>query len=507
VTAAVSDRSDVLVVWHEERAGEQRVRAARRLAGGAFGPVETVGARSRRTQRVTAGIANTGEAFVLMARARGTSAKARRPARVAMAAPGAAFDAPVTVGDVSGDSTVALAVAPDGRGLVVVPGERSLLVAERPPGGAFGAPVAIADVRGQRFLSVQAAVGSGGEAAVAWQRTSPGEALIVTRAAPGAFGPPRSSGRTPLPDDIDPLIAILLGRVLGPLAELVAAPEPPLTVTPDGRALFSWWDETRAPTAPAVVAAPLAGGPLARSTGGRSVAGAGDVFPLVLANGAPALVWTSGGRLHLATEGAVTPEGPALPTVTAGVPRSRVLGPESTLRLPLRCSRPCEVVATVGNSFFGASGELSLPRGGAGVLAVKRAGEALAAPRSRVPVTLVYGAPDGFDARAKTFHLTLERPRNAPDTRVRAVRAVRRGNAIRVSWSTAGRTGEDAEFLVTGTKARDRGEDPIVLREYDVKPGRQTFSITLKAGREVRWVAVRSEESLQTGRPSFARVR
>jgi hypothetical protein len=506
VAAAVSDRGDVLVTWREDDAsGRQTVRAARRAPGEAFGVPATLG-RSTRSSAVVPALTAAGEAIVLITRSPARGGGQDRPVTVTMAASGAPFGAPVTIANVAANLAPSLAVAPDGRALVALADERSVLVAERPPGGAFGPPAALADVRGDRTLAVEAALAADGAAAITWQRTFPLELATATRPGPGAFGPERSIGSSPWPRRLDPLLVILLDQVLGPF-DAGDAPLPAAPITPDGRALSTWWDDTRLPEAPTLNAAPLTGGGVTRFVGSRSVQGTSDEFPLLLADGTPGLVWTAGEQLHFAAEGVVTPASPPLPRVRLEGPRSRVLGPEDTLRLPVHCSGPCVVSASAGVSLLPNTDELTLPRGGRGTLEIAQAAALLAAPRWRVPVRLDYGAPGGFDARSRTVEFILQRAPDTPDTRVRSVRAVRRGSRIHVTWSTAGRAGTDSSFWVTATKTRDRAEAPIVFRDLDAREGRRTFSVTLRAGRDVRWVAVRSDESFVTGRPSFARVR
>lgn len=521
VHATVSDRGDVLVVWREIRdesapgGTTQRVRAVRRAPGGTFGAVETIGAESPRLEGIVGAIAATGEAFVMRTTVVGDRVPFRAPVDVATAAPGAPFGAPVRVGEMPWTSTPALAAAADGRALVVVPDGRSVLVAERAPGAAFGPATPVAQAPGTGFIGTSATLGARGEAAVVWTRDLDGDGGVLTRTGPGAFVPSRALPRLgSAPASFDPFLnsQTFLADLLGTGLFAGATAPPPPALTADGRALLPWYDTRREPAAGALVSAPLAGGPLARQTMARGLEPAYDQLPLVLADGTAALVWTEStpelfeSDLHLAADGAGSGREPALPKVTVGAPRKRTLGDRDPLRLPVRCTRPCEVRAAIPGGFLPPSGMVRLPRGGRGTLEIIGASDAITAPRARVRVELSYRAVGGSDARARTLRLDLARPAGAPDSRVYDVRAVRRGDTVQVTWRTRGRPDANASFYITASRTRSRAEEPLAVEEVDARRSRRAYSATLPVGAEAAWVSVRSPESLVTGRPATVRV-
>jgi hypothetical protein len=182
VAAAVNARGDAVVIWIEGDA-RPRARVARRMAGGAFGAPEPLGAATRFFQRLGAGIDAAGEATVMFT-TEGT--RARERLNLATAAPGARFGAPVRLGPGSiGDP--ALAVAADGRALVTASGYDGLEVYERPPGGEFGPPA----------IPYEAAAGNttialrpGGAAVIAWQNTPGEDVIALVRDGAVPFGEP-----------------------------------------------------------------------------------------------------------------------------------------------------------------------------------------------------------------------------------------------------------------------------------------------------------------------------
>ena len=152
--------------------------AARRPAGGAFGPPELL-ATTNQPDRVEVGIAGNGEAFVLIAAPVTDRPPMRVAVQVAIGAPGAAF-ALVPVGEARWRSRPALAVGPDGRALVTSTDGRSVLAVERPPGGAFGAPVAVGPAGGDLVgVVTSAALDASGAAVVAWRGVLQGGVWMI----------------------------------------------------------------------------------------------------------------------------------------------------------------------------------------------------------------------------------------------------------------------------------------------------------------------------------------
>jgi hypothetical protein len=83
-------------------------------------------------------------------------------------------------------------------------------------------------------------------------------------------------------------------------------------------------------------------------------------------------------------------------------------------------------------------------------------------------------------------------PAAAPVPRAGGLRAVRRGNAIRVTWETdrpmpAGRT-----FHVTGSTTRSRYAEPVVWGGGETEERERSFTVTLRPADGVRWVTLYS---------------
>src|SRR5262249_10501226 len=110
--------------------------------------------------------------------------------QAASATPGGAFGAPQTLAT-GAAGTFSLAVAPDGRALVAVPGNPAQL-AERAPGeAAFGAPGDLSSAANDTAVALR----PDGAAIAAWGTdggTAPAQAQV--RSGPGAFGAPQGLG-------------------------------------------------------------------------------------------------------------------------------------------------------------------------------------------------------------------------------------------------------------------------------------------------------------------------
>lgn len=448
VGADVSDRGDVLVTWRESGASAKegyRFRAVRRAPGAALGTPETLGTPQRRAELVLPAIAATGEAFALTTVVKGDKPPFRAPVSVASAAPGAPFGAPVKIADMAWLSLPALTASADGRVLVAVPGPQEMLVAERPPGGAFGPATAVGKTDAGTWAYASATLRADGAAAIAWIRALRGDAQLVTRGPGGAFGAPQSAaGGGLLPDGLPSVFlsqayfASLLGADGGLTfsGTLIGS----TALAGDGRALFAWYAREAAPATPSLLSTPLTGGPLTRQPGGRGLT-TPSAFPVVLPDGAAGLAWVEGESsvlssstaytLRFAAEGVTAGPAPALPRVTIGAPRSRVLGENSRLRLPVTCSGPCEVRGSIVAGLGDFADVVRLPRGGRGTLVIRGAAIGLPGPRGRLQVRLSYRAVGGLEAKARTLRIAVRKPAGAPDTRVRKLRAVRCGAASR----------------------------------------------------------------------------
>ena len=203
VAVAVSDSGAAVVLWAETNVHSARaLRFARRLPGGDFGPPTTLA--NGVVTSLRAAISDAGEAMVMWS----SYEDEFDAVHVATVPTSGAFPEPVVVGEVPADNAPALAMGPDGRALVALPG-RELRVLERAPGAAFGAPTAVGPISGR--AGALAALDKGGAAAIAW--TTAAGVELVSRARAGAFTP-----------------ALMVGR----------GTSTSLALTPDGQALVSF---------------------------------------------------------------------------------------------------------------------------------------------------------------------------------------------------------------------------------------------------------------------------
>jgi hypothetical protein len=156
----------------------------------------------------------------------------------------------------------------------------------------------------------------------------------------------------------------------------------------------------------------------------------------------------------------------------------------------VRCSAACVVRARLDYALDPLDDVVRLSRAGRGKLTLT--GAAIVTPLRRGPVRvhLSYGAPGARQALERTVTLQLSRTFALP--RTTAVRARRAGDMIRVTWSV--RHAEPGlAYFVTGAATREAGGEPLVTKGIAKRtPGRR-FSLTLRAGRDVRYVTVRPE--------------
>ena len=135
-----------------------------------------------------AGMSASGEAVVAWSfQPRGG---APRELWAAVAAPGAAFGAPVRIGAPRGGSPFELAVGGGGHALLAFASGDDLLVAERAPGADFGAATRVGEAKDRFAVFPAAAVRADGGAVVAWQgRSTPASRPSCAR-VPAPFGAP-----------------------------------------------------------------------------------------------------------------------------------------------------------------------------------------------------------------------------------------------------------------------------------------------------------------------------
>lgn len=483
--------------------GALRLLAVRRAPGGTFGEPELLdGPFEGEVRSLQAGLTAEGEAIVLWEAPERFDAVPLRntvDVMIAIAPAGGRFGAPVKLAEMPRLSHASLAVAPDGHALVALADATLVRAAEREPGGAFGAPVPVVAHKDPVGVETRAALDGAGRAAIAWTGVAFGGVSAVTRAAPGAFSAPVALAPAVrrLPYDAFLLQSGGLSYELPAGGWYFGGAEIQTGLDPSG----AWvtWDQPRVASghrydAAAVATLGFDGTPAVTQTAGTATASAGEPRRVALPDGTPGLMWIDYRdddhfRLRLATEGA--PVSPAPPEVRVGRPLKTALGVKDKLRLPVRCSGPCEIRAeVVGSSWFDAL--LLLERGGSGTLVLESYGQPIAPQRpGRVRVRLVYAALDGARTATRTISLRLSQRHAAPIAwpHLHDLRAVRHGSRIKVSW-TADKPAEP-QFQVTGSTTRSRFELPVAVTSVYRGAPRRAFSATLPAT-GVRYVALYS---------------
>jgi hypothetical protein len=365
VSAAVNARGDAVVVWQEAGtdtstpvvAERIAVHVVRRAAGSGFGAVETLAAPYRvdspaLRRPLSAGIDAAGAATAAWVEGRAARV------RTASAAPGAPFGPATTLPGRDPGEHLSLAVAADGRALLVGALAGRLAVFERAPGATAFAPVTLPGPTVRR-AGGGAAIGlaDSGAALVAWRDWPEfGGAVGATWRAPGGgFATPVVLARSDIEGDAfgvtQPEIQVLGGVALedrrGPSAVLA----------PDGRGAVAWVSAgpgvTPAPVAH-VATGDIARGFVPQRLGGR-VRSAHAAVALLGTDGAPGAAWVDAddrpflpraGRLHVALPGAVPAPVPATPGVSLRVPRHAALYRAQPLRVRIRCAAACDTRVT-----------------------------------------------------------------------------------------------------------------------------------------------------------------
>ena len=344
---------------------------------------------------VQAGMSASGEAVVAWSFL--TRGGLYRELWAATAAPGAAFGAPVRVGEIQLGSPFSLAVGEGGHALLAFATGVQLRVAERAPGGGFAPAAAVGPARDRLAILPAAALDAAGGALVAWQRASDWAVDAVVRPGPGAFGAPvrlSRAARLPLPSGLQAFFDAFTPvdfegeHSSSTNRDPTARPSIRVRVIAGGRALVTWaapfgrdgvWS-----LAPRSATLPLAGGTAETRAHGPGVRDADLVTPLVTEGGVPAVLWRDNrddegdDRLHAALEGAAQTEERA-PRVEVRAAGQRVLRGSEALVLRVTCSAACDVRAQAGSGLGGANGTLSLTRAGSGRLRL----DARAVARSR----------------------------------------------------------------------------------------------------------------------------
>jgi hypothetical protein len=379
VTAAVSPGGQAVVAWAQRRGSATsakarfRIVAARRAPGGDFGPFERLttwrGGGAFGGVQVTAAIDAAGVATVAWTRPTVQGGRVDPGAfsvESATGAPGARFTGQRIASGALNAATVALAVAPGGWALLAYGSSTGVHAFERAPGASrFSAAFSGGPAGGgpAEQHSPAVAIGDSGGGLVAWRAgIEPKTAGVAatTRAAAGAFAPPRTLAAE-VDTDAQPSIAPALFGSLPPVdpgnATLRAA------LATDGRALLAW--TAKRPSFGGTLTPRVAAGSLGSGFGppahvGSPVRDVNGVAPLFLADGTAALAWTDNvggafpedvpggtGRLHLATESAAALPEPELPRIRIRAARTQRLRPSGPVRLSVSCDRACDLRAVV----------------------------------------------------------------------------------------------------------------------------------------------------------------
>ena len=464
----VADRGDAVVAYATAAENVVHIQAIRRAPGGAFGPAEELFVRTgvASSVKVRAGMTAAGEAVVAWSFASRSSTL--RGLWVSIAAPGAAFTAPVRVGELRHGLPFALAVGTDGRTLLAFLTGNDVRVAERPPGGSFGAATTVAEAPDPLGAFPTAAVGAGGGAVVAWARFWTGRVEAAVRSGPGAFGAARTVATRAVNVGGSPLASIAFLAFEGDAtSEFTSggggadreAGFPRAEIVPGGRALLTWSDVVRRDAvdwrAPRSATIPLTGAAAEVRTHGAELRHAASVTPVVLTNGAAVVAWTDNhadrdGRVHAAVEAVADGADPAAPRLRIGTPSKRTLGVSQKFSLPVTCSAACDVRAQIGGA-TGAGDEVSLRRAGTGSLEFEPIYRRLVGPRGgQVHVKLRYGAPGVKRAAARTVTLRFRARPLPPVPRVIGAVARRDGDDVVVTWRTE-RSSEDFVVFVSAS--------------------------------------------------------
>ena len=180
VRLAVNSRGAAVVVWRLDDGTEYRIQAVRRPAGGSWGSPVTLSDPGQDPWEPEVAVDARGNATAVWWGASGTQA-ARRPA-------GGSWGRPVTL---SGLHTRSARVAVNGRGAVVVVWQRggtTVVAARRPAGGRWGRPVTVSADGG----APEVALDGRGAAVVVWRHVGGGGSQVQAARQPagGSWGRP-----------------------------------------------------------------------------------------------------------------------------------------------------------------------------------------------------------------------------------------------------------------------------------------------------------------------------
>jgi hypothetical protein len=516
-SVATAPGGAAIVAWIKRGPGlfaKARVMVAiRRSASAPFGTPTAVDGRPADQRAAVAGIDAAGRAVVAW-RTGSPRNFLQEVVHVAVADASGRFGPPRTLMRTGGWS-LALAVAPDGRALLVAEGLDGLLAYERLPGQADFTRVPLPSVPYVADLAV--ALNADGGAVIAY-RTDPWSTAALVRPAGGAF---RKGGDIAVRrlGNFRPTESAFAAPPL--LPSLGAHAEPPydwagqdlaVALTPSGQMLMTWVQDEEGERAASTYVArgTLTDGFGAPSRVGGACRSATAARPLRFDDDALGVAWTDdahvdtqqgelrrlgGGRAHIARD--LAPDGP--PPSAPAAPRmsARLMGPSALratdpLRVRVRCERACDVraVATARTLpqpwwSYGRRGGArqvldasdALPTGGETTLRLDpENGSNAAGARGfpRTPIVVLACTP----GNAVAERLELPAPRALPPGRIPSVTGLaarRRGDLVQATWRTtapARRMHFTAYLLLAGGVQK-----PIVARLAG--HGRTRFAATL----------------------------
>jgi len=515
-SVATAPGGAAIVAWIKPGPGlfaKARVMAAiRPSAGTPFGTPTAVDGRPADPRNVVVGIDAAGRAVVAWPTE--SPRNFLQVVHVAAADASGRFEPPRTLTRTRGGS-LALAVAPDGRALLVTEGLDGLRAYERLPGQADFTRVPLPSVPYAQELAV--ALNPDGGAVIAY-RTDPWSTAALVRSAGGAF---REGGDIAVRrvGHFKPLESAFASPLV---SDLGAHAEPPddwagqdlaVALTPSGQMLMTWvQDEEGERAASAYVArgtltdgfgAPSrVGGACRSATAARPLRFDDDVLGVAWADDARVetrqggLRRLGGGRAHIARD--LAPGGPPASAPAAPRMSARLVGPPALraaepVRVRVRCERACDVRAvavarTLPQPWWSAfdrpdgtrqvlDASDTLPAGGeTNVRLDPENGSNAAGARGfpRTPIVVLACTP----GNAVAERLELPAPRALPPGRIPSIAGLaarRRGDLVRATWRTtapARRIRFTAYLLLAGGV-----REPIVT--HVAGRGRTRFAATL----------------------------
>lgn len=537
MAVATAGDGAAVVAWSEQRAGRTRparnerqqplrlLAQTRPSANASFGRAQRLG---RGVEESVAGIDGAGRAHVAWVQddwLHVSSAQPARPFRETLRRPliGPGFPP-------------RLAVAENGRALVVAGDGSAAAVWELTPGARRWRRVRLPHVHGEQFA---VALQPGGDAVVAGYeqsydaeinlidtdgtRAGDGGVQVARRSGTGAFsatqelpdgGPrPGATGLLLFSGSSDP------GEVVPPREW--RPPELRAALSPTGEVVVTWvlgGAQGHPPLAYAVHGT-LAGGLRAPRRLGGDCRAIDDLTPVALADGRLAVAWTdhgsdkliaeesfepAAGRLHVAVPDATVPPAPSaavVPNVSVEAMAS-TLDPSADLPLRIRCNGgPCEVrVHATASSNATGRRHFGTETVGSSVLVATAAGETREVALETVdgwsfvrpgrtggvPLAMTVCTPDG--SAAATATATAEVTTRPLPPMPRIVRATARlvGDRVVVRWRLS-RKLNDGQFQVVGAQGVEQDDlDSAVASRIRRRGGVYSTTIRLERGDRAR---------------------